>query len=447
MAAKPKLRSLALLSLLLFSPVAVIGRPAPQASSAPASTITQIEILLAGQQTIVRVSGIGSLVSRAERLSGPERLVLDFSATRFALSRSSFPSTLRPVRGVRVGQFKPDVARVVIDLDAATRYSIESEGQSVTVTFAPPAAPAAYQAAPPQQEAAVHTTLSKNDSVAPAPAVHTLAGPPSVAPKPEVSDATTSPALQPEEQKLPNSVENGMLTFHAQDQPLRSILEEIAAKSHVAVIVAEGLGKERISAEFSHYRLDEALRQILQGYDVLFFYGAKTNEKGSAALKMVWVYAANQWPGLNQSPVVASKPSATPIAQTFANLEPNARARAVDVLIRREGRRSVQIVLDALKDPSEKVRDQALASALMMGVAIPEDTLSNLALNDPSPNVRFQALQALPLDPTLRWVAERALNDSSQQVAQLARNIMRDLDAANAPPPSPPAIRPKGQRP
>ncbi len=286
MAAKPKLRSLALLSLFIFSSVTVSGRPAPQTSSAPATTITQIEILLAGRQTIVRVSGTGSLVSRAERLSGPERLVLDFSATRFALSRSSFPSTLRPVRGVRVGQFKSDVARVVIDLDAAARYSIKSEGQRVTVAFVQAADPAAYQAAPPQQKSAVHTPLAKNVSVAPAPApaAHTPAALPSVAPKPEVSAATTPPAPQPEEQKLPNSVENGMLTFHAQDQPLRSILEEIAAKSNVAVIVAEGLGNERISAEFRHYRLDEALRQILQGYDVLFLYGAKTIVKGSAAL-------------------------------------------------------------------------------------------------------------------------------------------------------------------
>jgi len=114
--------------------------PAPAAASASAATlIAQVEVSLAGQQTNVRVEGNGRLSYQASRLNNPERLVLDFSGVHLAVSKTSIPSEAKPVRRVRLAQFKPDVARVVIDLERAVPYSVQAEGQSVTVAFAMPA--------------------------------------------------------------------------------------------------------------------------------------------------------------------------------------------------------------------------------------------------------------------------------------------------------------------
>jgi hypothetical protein len=46
------------------------------------------------------------------------------------------------------------------------------------------------------------------------------------------------------------------------------------------------------------------------------------------------------------------------------------------------------------------------------------------------------------VDPTLRWVSLRALNDSSPQVVDMARDIIKELDAALAPPTAQAALQP-----
>ena len=115
--------------------------------TAPAATkIAQVEVGRAGQETSVRVEGNGRLTYQATRLSNPERLVLDFSGVRLALARTSIPSQAQPVRRVRLSQFKPDVARMVIDLERAVPYQVRPEGQTITVAFAAPETPASIPA-------------------------------------------------------------------------------------------------------------------------------------------------------------------------------------------------------------------------------------------------------------------------------------------------------------
>ena len=135
------------------SPVAARATEPPSARAAspasPATLIAQVEIDRTGEQTSVRVEGNGRLAYEATRLSNPARLVLDFSGAQMGVARTSIPSDAKPVRGIRLGQFKPDVARVVIDLERPVRYSVKAEGKTLTVAFdAPAAAPANKRVAP-----------------------------------------------------------------------------------------------------------------------------------------------------------------------------------------------------------------------------------------------------------------------------------------------------------
>ncbi len=234
-----------------------------------------------------------------------------------------------------------------------------------------------------------------------------------------------------------NSFENGLLTYQAKEQPLRSILEQIGKMARVETRLTEGLGNERISVEFRQFRVDEALRQILKEYDAVFFYGADKGNQGSAVLKAVSVYPAGQGPEINRAATGEWKSRAKEAEGLLAHPDPEVRARAAVSLIRRKGPESAAAALAALKDKNETVRAQSLYRALMSGVEVPPDALLDLALNDESMNVRFLALQALPVDPTLRWVAERAANDSSPQVRRMAQEILRELEGANAPPGAP----------
>ena len=228
-----------------------------------------------------------------------------------------------------------------------------------------------------------------------------------------------------------SSVREGMLTYIARNQSLRSVLDEIGDQAGVAVVVADGIGEEQISVEFKDFRLDEALRQILKDYDTFFFYGMEKG-KEAASLKVVWIYPASR--GRNLKPV---PPEAWASTQEFermlADKDPEARARALDALIQRKGQQAVRLVLKALRDDSDLVRTRALDRALNSDLDIPQETLAGLALNDRSVNVRFLALDALSDDPNSRWVAERALQDPDEYIRSMARDILRQLDAAGEP--------------
>ena len=111
----------------------------PVAATPVVSVISNVAILQAPQQASVRVQGEGPLEVRATRMQEPERLVLDFTGTRLSVRKTVIPGAAEPVRGVRLGQFRPDVARVVIDLTSKTPYEILREGSAVVVAFAAPA--------------------------------------------------------------------------------------------------------------------------------------------------------------------------------------------------------------------------------------------------------------------------------------------------------------------
>jgi type IV pilus assembly protein PilQ len=109
-------------------------------SKTAAAVISSVAITQASQSASVRVEGEGRLDVRAARMQNPDRLVLDFAGTKVAVQRSVIPGISAPVRGVRVGQYRPDVARVVVDLTAATPYQVSREGSAVVISFTIPSA-------------------------------------------------------------------------------------------------------------------------------------------------------------------------------------------------------------------------------------------------------------------------------------------------------------------
>ena len=114
---------------------------APYTSNANTSTsaaaIEHVRLEQAGKDTEVNVTGDGPLTYHVLRLSNPDRIVLDFSATHVKTSEHNIASNLDPVRQVRLAQFSPDVARVVIELRSPSPYTISAKGNTVTVDFAP----------------------------------------------------------------------------------------------------------------------------------------------------------------------------------------------------------------------------------------------------------------------------------------------------------------------
>jgi type IV pilus assembly protein PilQ len=114
------------------SPAMVRGQESAGASTT-AAVISSVAITQDVQRAAVRVEGAGHLDVHAVRMQNPERLVLDFAGARMSVHQSSIPGVSAPVRSVRMGQFRPDVARVVIDLTNSAPYQIAHDGSAIVV--------------------------------------------------------------------------------------------------------------------------------------------------------------------------------------------------------------------------------------------------------------------------------------------------------------------------
>ena len=147
---------LILASVLVGGNSLVVRGQEPAGASSTAAVISSVAITQEPQRAAIRVEGAGRLDVHAARMQNPERLVLDFAGARMSVRQSSIPGVSAPVRGVRMGQFRTDVARVVIDLTSAAPYQIAHEGEAVVIYFAtdaqPEVMPAAAQITSAKQE-------------------------------------------------------------------------------------------------------------------------------------------------------------------------------------------------------------------------------------------------------------------------------------------------------
>ena len=129
---------LILASMALATSPVLAQTQAAAGTSATTAIISSVAITQAPQRAAVRVEGEGRLEVHAGRMQNPDRLVLDFAGARLAVQKTIIPGISAPVRGVRVGQYRPDVARVVIDLTTATPYQVSRDGEAVVISFETP---------------------------------------------------------------------------------------------------------------------------------------------------------------------------------------------------------------------------------------------------------------------------------------------------------------------
>jgi hypothetical protein len=234
------------------------------------------------------------------------------------------------------------------------------------------------------------------------------------------------------------TVTNNRLSVQVQNRSLAGILDEISNQSGIPILLGDGINDQMVSMRFQDLPLDQGLQALLKTLDAFFFYSAQGAQGQSpATLKAVWIYPQGQ--GRRIVPVPPETYASTvEMQQNLRDPDPDQRARAAEVLIERQGTRALDTVLQVLEDPDEKVRYRALNQAVQSSLALPEDLIQRLALSDSSPIVRFLALEAMVnapgVDPEkLREIAERALNDPSEEVQAQAEDILATLDSDQQP--------------
>jgi type IV pilus secretin PilQ/predicted competence protein len=131
------------------------SRSASVVVSGPAK-ISRVAVTEEGQAPRVRIEGQGEFHYRAQRLTNPDRLVLDFADTTVATS-NAIGGTAAPIKTVRIGQFQPTVARVVVELERWTPYQVVNASNGILVVFGEQPAKKENQSAAPHR-----TSLTTN---------------------------------------------------------------------------------------------------------------------------------------------------------------------------------------------------------------------------------------------------------------------------------------------
>jgi type IV pilus assembly protein PilQ len=116
----------------------IVEVPYEQATPAnfpKAKTVRRIEASSSNGEVEVRIQADGKLKYKAFRLENPSRLVLDLDGVRNAAVKNNVRVEDDVVKGVRIAQFQPTVARVVVDLTGKAEYDIVSVGDELRVAF------------------------------------------------------------------------------------------------------------------------------------------------------------------------------------------------------------------------------------------------------------------------------------------------------------------------
>lgn len=108
----------------------------PAAIRAGDGEVRAVSVLPAAGRVSVVIDTRGAVQVQDFTLTNPSRLVIDLQGARLTGPSVQYDGQNRGgVKNLRYAQYKPDVVRVVIDLDAAKDYHIDRANNQVTVSF------------------------------------------------------------------------------------------------------------------------------------------------------------------------------------------------------------------------------------------------------------------------------------------------------------------------
>ncbi|MEX2282856.1 MAG: AMIN domain-containing protein [Gemmatimonadota bacterium] len=208
----------------------------PAASINPVAEVKNLSVTPASGRTEVVIRMDNEVAVKPMFLSEGNRLVLDLTTAQQPTGLD-FQVNRGGVRGLRVGQFKPGVVRVVIELAQRVDYKVDSNNGEVRVSFANPG----------EEFTAWNMALNATKASAPA----------RTEPKAETREVSTfSPAQQrPQEERL---------TWSFVDQPILEVIAVFSELTGRSIIASPQTRTVIINGEIKDQPWDVAL-QVLMG--------------------------------------------------------------------------------------------------------------------------------------------------------------------------------------
>lgn len=238
------------------------------------------------------------------------------------------------------------------------------------------------------------------------------------------------------------------LSAAIENLPLREVLEKLSRLMKIEVSLEQSVGDDTVSVEFKNLPTEEGIRRILQGKSYALTYAQSSNSRGHKASPMVVgirVVPKGAGPGTahgnTDSATVHFDGNATQgqrdteleqAREAFAAADVKTRLDALAALkdgAEEKKMEALRAVVAGLADQDAQVREAALDVLKNGDGPVPLEPLSEVALNDASPEHRMDALMLLAerngqaaLGPL-----NQALKDPDPGVSEMAQELLETL--------------------
>lgn len=264
---------------LLLAAAALLGPVSPAlAEGGPESgEVTGVSVLPAPGKAEVVINVRGAVQVRDFMLHAPDRVVVDVVGATLSAHGALYDGVNRGgVVNLRYSQFRPDVVRIVLDLDGARGYKLARENDEVRVTFGSEKAFAAWSTT--SGAALTHAAAAAPAVAAPAAAADVAAAP-APARDPEVL-VDRSPAPVPLFR-----TQQPRITVTWDKASIADVVAGFAAFSGRTIILGKDI-KGEVTAEIKNQPWDQAFQAILatQGLSATEMTGGIIRVDAPAAL-------------------------------------------------------------------------------------------------------------------------------------------------------------------
>jgi type IV pilus assembly protein PilQ len=314
---------------------AVLGTATPMRAEGPGSgEVTAVSLAPAAGKTELVVAVKGAVDVRDFLLNSPNRLVLDVvGATLGSTTASLYDGVKRgTVVNLRYSQFRPDVVRIVVDLDGPQTYKVDRTGDAIRVSFD---AGDKFQSWSSKDHPAAAALADATDSADEAPPAPVLAR------KPEVAVRSASLLTRADEPRI---------TVTWDRASIADVVAGFAAFSGRTIILGKDV-KGEVNAEIKNQPWPQAFQAVLatQGLSAQEMPGGIIRVDAPSALA-----ALDSLEPLETSIVRINYAQASSLAKTVESILTKNRGRVVadtgsNALILTETRSRIQSVTDFVR--------------------------------------------------------------------------------------------------
>ncbi len=259
----------------LAAALLVAAAPAPppvaRAGAGPDGEVRTVSVLPAAGSVEVIIELNGAVEVRDFTLRGPDRLVIDVIGARLRVPAAPYDGTNRGgVRNLRTAQFRPDVVRVVLELDALGDYQVRHADGQVRVRIGTDrTAFLAWSSAP----------RGGAPAPAPDPAAPARVAPPAAARPEPVAAFFAAHAAEVAQSQAPR------ITVQWEGATIEDVVAGFAAFSGRTIVVSKNV-TGTVTAEVKNQPWDLAFKAVLesQGLDFQVLEGGIINVANKADL-------------------------------------------------------------------------------------------------------------------------------------------------------------------